>query len=160
MQIEWEEPPTAVLARLGRGRYEEFAAALREHPGRWAVLPGEQRTDKGGKATAQNLRGGKMRGFPKGEFEALSADGKVWVRYMAPAEPQDGVPEPQEAAEPDGEEGDKPSTATVRAWAQRQGITVPDRGRLPQEIFDRYDKAAEAGPRPPRPDLRVASQPE
>lgn len=29
-------------------------------------------------------------------------------------------------------------TATVRRWAKQQGITVSDRGRIPEEVFERY----------------------
>lgn len=33
------------------------------------------------------------------------------------------------------------STATVRAWAQAQGLTVPSRGRMPKEILAKYAAA-------------------
>lgn len=29
-------------------------------------------------------------------------------------------------------------TAVVRAWARKQGITVSDRGRIPEEVYARY----------------------
>lgn len=29
-------------------------------------------------------------------------------------------------------------TATVRAWAKKQGISVSDRGRIPEEVYERY----------------------
>jgi hypothetical protein len=47
--------------------------------------------------------------------------------------------------------GPEASTAEVRAWARREGIGVPDRGRLRPEVWERY-RAAHAGPGCPAPD--------
>lgn len=33
---------------------------------------------------------------------------------------------------------ERPSDAEVRAWAKDAGVTVPARGRLPQEVVDQY----------------------
>lgn len=34
-----------------------------------------------------------------------------------------------------------PAAKDVRAWAQANGHTVPERGRIPQEVRDAYDAA-------------------
>ncbi|WP_426502821.1 histone-like nucleoid-structuring protein Lsr2 [Dactylosporangium sp. McL0621] len=38
--------------------------------------------------------------------------------------------------------GDRDQNRAVREWAQRNGIDVSDRGRIKQEILDRYQAAA------------------
>jgi hypothetical protein len=82
-EIEWEDPPDAILNRERRGKYDDFADALRERPQQWAVAPFE-RTIKGADSLVNSIRHGKMRTFPKGEFEAVCDrhTGKVWVRYI------------------------------------------------------------------------------
>lgn len=150
MDIEWEEPPREVLESQGRhpGRYLEFALALREHPGRWAVLPGGARTEKSSKGTAQNIRRGQVKGFTRGDYEAVAQGPKVWVRYQPKDRPAGGEPSTEE---------DESATSTpvravpttpaakVRAWAKDHGIEVPDRGRLPEEVWERYAAAINAG---------------
>lgn len=147
VDIEWEDPPeVAVLRSSGGGRYLEFAMALREHPGRWAVLPnmeGKDRSDKGAKATGQNIKAGKIKGFTKGLYETAVQGGKVWVRYNPPA---DEAEAPQgDAATPQQPEQDKPKAADVRAWANRQGMAVPDRGALPRDVLEAYNDALAKG---------------
>jgi hypothetical protein len=34
-----------------------------------------------------------------------------------------------------------PSAADIRGWAQEQGLDVPSRGRIPQEVRDAYEAA-------------------
>jgi hypothetical protein len=34
-----------------------------------------------------------------------------------------------------------PSAAEIRAWAKSNGYDVPDRGRIPSEVRDAFDKA-------------------
>lgn len=34
-----------------------------------------------------------------------------------------------------------PNASDIRTWAQRQGLTVSDRGRLPQDVMTAYGKA-------------------
>lgn len=41
-------------------------------------------------------------------------------------------------------QGHEPSTAEVRAWARRNGLPVPEKGRLRPEVWDAY-RAADAG---------------
>jgi hypothetical protein len=38
--------------------------------------------------------------------------------------------------------GDRDQNRAIREWAQRNGIAVSDRGRIKQDIIDRYDAAA------------------
>lgn len=33
------------------------------------------------------------------------------------------------------------STATIRAWAQSQGLNVPARGRMPKDVVEKYEAA-------------------
>lgn len=153
MDIEWEEPPQSALLRSqGTGRYMDLALALRDHPGRWAVLPnlgGGERSDKGAAATARSIKQGRTKGFAKGEYETAVEGGKVWVRYQPPAEQPEAAGEAAGGAGGDTkvEATGKPATADVRAWAQKQGLHVPDRGRLPDEVWDKYAAAVNAGER-------------
>lgn len=89
MEIEWvDEPPPAT----GKQReYAIFAQALREHPGKWAILPGVKR---GGYSPQINR--GKFAAFrPAGHFESVtrrpldSNEPSTYVRYVgAPTEPE------------------------------------------------------------------------
>lgn len=161
MKIQWEQPPEHLLIQgTGRqpGRYVEFAVAIREHPGRWAVLPdyseATRRTEKGAKATAQNIKRGKVKGFITKQYETLVDGTKVFVRYVGP-DGQAVAGEPAEESEatagvaetPDGEEDEEDSlppqdslAPRIRAWARANGIAVPERGRISRDVIDRYMK--------------------
>lgn len=164
MEIEWEDPPALAVARVRTpGRYVEFAYALREHPGRWAKLPGkeggEERTEKGAANLAQSIRRGTTAGFtPKKSYEAVAEGGQVWVRWNPPAE----QPEGQEAPEGDDATAEGPGgqaavedqalekarqadPAKVRAWARTNGLAVTDRGRMSEEVIAAYGRALERG---------------
>lgn len=149
MTIKWEEPPahaTIVGSGLHRGKYAELATALKENPSRWAKLPdydGKPRTEKGAAATAQNIRRGKVKGFEvkrgQGKFETAVSGVEVWVRFV-PASPDD-------EEEPEDEEDEarvaeavakSQRTKKVRAWAKTKGMTVPDRGRLPDGVWEAW----------------------
>ncbi len=58
-----------------------------------------------------------------------------------------------------------PTTADIRAWAQQNGHPVGDRGRLPAELVEAYDKAHRSGKTPAQaptktpPAARPASRP-
>lgn len=150
VDIEWEDPPEVALARVRTpGKYVEWAFALREHPGRWAVLPdgGEPRSEKGASNTAQNIRRGQTAGFkPKGTYEAVSDGPKVWVRYNPPEE----SPEGQDGPELEDKKASPQHTAdpsVVRSWARTNGLNVPSRGRIPEEVWDAYGRALERGER-------------
>lgn len=159
MNIEWEEPPAEVLERhLGGGhkaKYLDVAVALRDHPGRWAVLPSLTggRTEKGAAATAQNVRRGQVKGFTRGQYDAVAHGTKVYVRYRDEASreegPEDGEADAPPTPRPPARAAD---SATVRAWAQKQGLTVTSRGRLPDELYERYEAAQQ------RPGLRAVER--
>lgn len=69
-------------AHPGRNRlYVEFAEALRENTGKWAVWPREFKNKTSANATVSNLRRGLLVNFPKSEFEARSSDGVVYIRH-------------------------------------------------------------------------------
>lgn len=79
--LVWEEPPT----RTRPGKYAPIAAALRENPGRWAVLrtyPTTQGKRAWGFATA--IRQGKFADLRQG-FEACARtvddQVRVYIRY-------------------------------------------------------------------------------
>lgn len=149
MDIQWEDPPQHVLqGRREIGKYREFAAALREHKGRWAVLPSPStRTEKGAKGTALNIKRGNMTDFrPKGAWDAVADGTKIWVMYKGEedAEKQpEQKPRQQKARAPQSDDG--PTVGEVRAWAKQQGMDVADRGVLSPEIFDKYREAVERG---------------
>lgn len=85
--LVWEEPPT----QKGRpGKYATIAAALKERPGKWAVLrtyPSEHA--KRGWGFANTIREGKLIDFRDGfEAAARTVDGqvRVYVRFQPVAE--------------------------------------------------------------------------
>lgn len=148
MDIQWEEPPeTAVLrSRGGGGKYIDLAIGLREHPGRWALLPSDtERSEKGAAATAQNLRRGKIKGFDKGLYESAHQGHKVWVRYMPPPEGSEAPQGDAGGASDDASGTPKPPAADVRAWATKQGLDVPKAGRLPDDLLTKYSEALARG---------------
>lgn len=160
MEIQWERPPEAVVlrARSGQGaKYVDFAIALREHPGEWAVLPADLPSAKSAGLLCQNIRRGVQKAFaPKGSFEAVYEDTKVWVRCLpedqrppapAPAQPAADVDDGDKSPEPPREEAQQPAPAAaagdaiapkIRAWAREHGYEVPERGRLPRDITDAF----------------------
>ena len=150
MDIQWEEPPAyAAIVGSGKqpGRYLHFALALRERPGKWAVLPsdGQERTVKGANATAQNIRRGKVKGFtPAGAYETAVHETKIWVRFKEDQEAEKKDEAKSELPKQKAESSE-PSVGEVRAWAKKQGIDVPDRGMISRELFDRYDEALQRG---------------
>jgi hypothetical protein len=156
--IEFEEPPEHILATAGRGtpgKYLQFAIALREHPGKWAVLPsdGQSRTEKGAKATAQNIRRGVVKGFKRGEYDAITDGQKIWVQFKGEPTPK-GTPvdeEPEDDADEDTDD-DTPQAGRavaplIRAWAVENGYDVPERGRMSRAVVEAYWK--EHGGQPP-----------
>lgn len=144
MEIKWEDPPEEAIlrARGGNGQYVEFAIALRAHEERWALLPdlNGPRTPKAAQNAAQNIRRGLTKGFDKGQYEAVTDEGKIYVRYMPKELPaEDGEPEagtPRANRQRSPEHG-----AAIRTWARNNGFEVADRGALPQEVVDAYHKA-------------------
>lgn len=162
MEIEWEEPREEALLRHqgGSGRYINFALGLRKHPERWAKFPGPLASLKSAQLAGQNIRRGKTKGFePAGHFEALAdelEDGtiKLYVRYAPPLEVEDGTSEgqsaPQGTSVPPASPApgrrpepapDRPEASRIREWARANGFTVPDRGRMPQAVYDAYNNA-------------------
>ena len=82
-EIEFQfvaEPPPR---EYGRNRlYSEFAEALRNRPGEWAIWPREMKNKTVASVTAMNVRRGKLANFPEGEFESRAAQGVVYVRFV------------------------------------------------------------------------------
>jgi hypothetical protein len=82
MTVKFGTPPP----RKGReGRYEDDAATLRAHPGEWAQLNLDHVKPTTRAKYAQMIKVGKLNDFPKGEFEAMTRRGEVWVRYIGGA---------------------------------------------------------------------------
>jgi hypothetical protein len=142
VDIEFEDPPEAALLRKQPGRYVEFAIALREHQGKWAVLPSDEpRTEKGAQAAAQNLRRGVTKGFRKGEYDAVADGGKVYVKFLGPKPEAEEGEEGQEEGQEDKLDADdrNPELARqVRAWARHNGFDVPTRGRMPDKVWQAF----------------------
>lgn len=138
MELKFEQPPEEALARTRgrRGAYAEIAEELRKHKDQWALLPRTFTTEKSASGTAQNIRRGKVKGFERGEYEAVHHETKVWVRWTGPVE------DPTTGPLDDG------LNRTIRDWAREQGHEVADRGRLPRAIVDEYFAAHDDVPRP------------
>ena len=62
-----------------RLKYGEFAATLREHPGRWAEYPLQYTNSH---ALLAGLRNNENRSFPADEFEFERISGTVVVRFV------------------------------------------------------------------------------
>lgn len=73
--------------RGGRGRpprYQEFADALRQQPGRWGrLVPSNPNPTAAAKRMlAHHIRQGTYRALPPEEFTARTYQGEVWVCYI------------------------------------------------------------------------------
>lgn len=83
VEIEWSEPPDNPRA-LGNTKYGAVAAQLKSRPGEWAKI-----ADFTSPQSARNFAGNLRRGLgvwsPKGHFEAVAREGKVWARYVGDA---------------------------------------------------------------------------
>jgi hypothetical protein len=169
MEIQWEEPPAHanVLGESASGRYLAFALALREYPGRWAVLPATRpRTEKSALAAANNIRRGKTKGFKPNQYDAAVHEGTIWVRFKeSAAVPPDEAEASTAPSEPEEERDSTdwtPDPARVRTWAIEQGMEVPQRGRLPKRCFEAYEQAVARGEIDPEedPDGPLDQQPD
>lgn len=157
MDIKWEAPPE-FAKRVGKrpGRYAEFAAQLRENPGKWARMPNDDnRKANSAEALAQNIRGNRMKGFETGKWDTATHEGDVWLCYTGPSPTSttttlqgDGDDPPSgdddetnndTDAEQNGEGATSPKV--IRAWAKAKGMDVPDRGRLPAQLIEAYEAA-------------------
>jgi hypothetical protein len=140
MEITWEEPPQHLLDRRNRtGRYKDFAQELRNHPGKWAVLPGDKATESSAKGTAQSISNGKTGGFaPAKSFETVVDGTKIWVRFVGEQEPKEPGDDPADDVDEAGEEREQSDAPAAREWARRNGYQVPERGRLSNAVIDQY----------------------
>jgi hypothetical protein len=88
--LVWEQPP----AKTGRGgKYADFAQALRENEGRWAILATFQAAEKkSGWSKSNIINAGKLIDFrdDEGRFEAVcrtvNGETRVYVRYLPQAD--------------------------------------------------------------------------
>lgn len=82
-QINWQEPPTGY-----KYDWEPFAAALKAHPGKWALFDKEVNPN-----TGWRIRKGKHTAFQGGTFQAVTRKGKkqylLYARYMGEDEGQE-----------------------------------------------------------------------
>lgn len=82
-EIKWEAPPQS---QRGKGAYNDFAKALRDRPGDWALL-----SEDTASATVTGVNRGTLSAFrPAGAFEARGSSvgrhrSKVWVRFVGAA---------------------------------------------------------------------------
>lgn len=148
MDLIFEEPSQAALLRQRPGKYVEFAIALRDHQDRWALLPddGAERGEKAAQSLAQNIRRGVTSGFAKGEYDCVADGGKVYVKFTGAKKDQPQNPGEGESTPPSDKEGERGRHRAwlIRQWARDNGYTVPDKGRLSDEVTSAYDAAIAA----------------
>ena len=65
---------------------------------------------------------------------------KEFASYVGSARRVGGRAARGRAAKPARGSARKPETAEIRAWAKDQGYDVSDRGRIPAEIIEAYQK--------------------
>jgi hypothetical protein len=153
-ELIFEDPPEQVLIRKEAqgARYVDFAVALREHKGRWAVCPAQPSTDKSAQALAQNIRRGQTKAFaPKGSFDAVCDGTKVYVMYKGEPKPKDPSQPAEDSGTSAGDDDEAPAKSIapkIRAWAKSAGLEVPDHGRLPRGVIDKYFDAHPEEERP------------
>lgn len=133
MDLVWEEPPPEALVSRPNGMYAQLAAALRENPNKWAIIPREYASVESAKGAALNLRNGRVKALPKGDYEVVANGTKIHIRYVGDASKESKA---ALRSVPDG-----PDPAKVRAWAVGQGVEVSKAGRLPQDLIRRYEEA-------------------
>ncbi|KLI04550.1 hypothetical protein ACT17_20690 [Mycolicibacterium conceptionense] len=64
--------------------YFEIAEALQGNPGKWAEWPYEVEKKKAYSLQA-NIRIGRIKAFPLGDYESTVIKGKLFVRYVGGA---------------------------------------------------------------------------
>jgi hypothetical protein len=72
---------------------------------------------------------------------------KIAVQAIAALDQLITVDEPEEDTDPAAEAPATPAAkrAAIRRWAAENGIYVGDKGRIAQDVIDRYEAAQEAG---------------
>lgn len=141
MEIEWADPPESAIVGKGRkGKYEEFALALAARPRAWAKWPNVHREHSIASNTATNIRNGKMKGFPKGAYEAVVDDVTIYVRYVG-LESSKGKPTPPSYQRRQPTPAQMAFNKRVREWAREQGIEVAERGRISDEVLEGFRAA-------------------
>ena len=88
-----EELPEQQPRKRYRGKYADFADALRENPGRWAKYPSQAKT------TVYQLRKSRLGSFPGDEFEFETRNGEIYLRYVGKTTLEDILDEAAAAAE-------------------------------------------------------------
>jgi hypothetical protein len=155
--VVWAEPSEAALfvgSGAKPGRYVPTAVACKNNPGRWAKLPGKWQSRGSALSTANNIRAGKVQGFLKGAYEVAVDGTDVFVRYMAPeGATVHPLPVPAHSVDPERipstdvrpAEGPRRQpvvseveASQIRAWGIRQGMDLPERGRLPRAVIEAY----------------------
>lgn len=84
MDVEFGEPPRPrAYVTID---HAEFIKALKEHPGKWAIIPRTYANTNSAHSMAHYIKTGRAKYAPKGAFEAAvrTEDGqvRVWVRYV------------------------------------------------------------------------------
>lgn len=135
IRLQFEDPPAeAITGNKGSTFYREVAEALREAPGKWALLPREYGSENSAKSSAANIRRGRIQAMPEGQYEAVVKGSKIWVRYVGGggehADPTPGQPVDLDAY-----------PVRVRAWAAANGVDVPSRGRISGDVIRQYEEA-------------------
>ncbi|MCT1689912.1 hypothetical protein M3B11_02875 [Brevibacterium sp. p3-SID960] len=79
MTVKFGTPPPKKTAA---GRYKDDADTLRAHPGEWALLNLDHLKPATRAKYSTMITSGGLQDFPKGDFEAITRRGQVWVRYI------------------------------------------------------------------------------
>ena len=85
MEITWQDPPAPANGPGSGGSMQQFAEALKENPGEWALDPTGPFKNQ---PNVSNINGGRLKAFlPAGSFEAVGRkreDGQSdrYVRYV------------------------------------------------------------------------------
>lgn len=88
-----EELPDQEPRRRYRGKYAEFADALRDNPGRWAKYPSKTKT------TVYQLRKSRLGSFPGDQFEFELRNGDIFLRYVGTVTLEDILSEADDPVE-------------------------------------------------------------
>ncbi|QPR39542.1 hypothetical protein [Brevibacterium casei] len=82
MTVKFGTPPPKLTQA---SKYRDDADTLRAHPGEWAQLNLDHLKPASRVKYSNSINSGKLQDFPRGDFEAMTRRGEVWVRYVGKA---------------------------------------------------------------------------
>ena len=66
----------------GSRMHLKLAEELRRRPGEWAIWPRKFPSSSIASTTKRNIRGGKLKHFPAGQFETKVVDAVLYIRFV------------------------------------------------------------------------------